>query len=49
MRGVTPDTLTQAFADYARNAADARARDVFCALAEHMHAFIREVGLTHAA
>ena len=49
MRDVTPDTLTQTFADYAQNAADARARDVFCALAEHMHAFIREVGLSHAA
>ena len=48
MRDVTPDTLTQAFADYAQGAADARSRDVFCALAKHMHAFIREVGLTHA-
>jgi protocatechuate 3,4-dioxygenase beta subunit len=47
MRDVTADTLTQAFADYAAKAADARTREVLCALAKHLHAFVREVALTH--
>jgi protocatechuate 3,4-dioxygenase beta subunit len=48
MRDVTPDTLTQAFADYAAQATDARTRDVLCSLAKHLHAFVRETRLTHA-
>lgn len=47
MRDVTPETLTGAFAAYATNAPDARTRDVLCALARHMHAFVKEVHLTH--
>jgi len=48
MRNVTADTITEAFATYAAKAEDARTRDVFCALAAHLHAFIRETQLTHA-
>lgn len=48
MRDVTPDTITQAFATYAARAVDDRTRELFCGLAAHLHAFIRETGLTHA-
>lgn len=48
MRDVTPDTLTQAFADYAARAEDPRTREVLCSLAKHLHAFVRETRLTHA-
>ncbi|MGI9126866.1 MAG: dioxygenase [Roseomonas sp.] len=48
MRDVTPENLTTAFAAYAKNAEDARARDVLCALAKHLHAFVRETRLSHA-
>ncbi len=47
MRNVTPETLTQAFADYAAGAENPRVREVFCALAKHMHAFVKETQLTH--
>ena len=47
MRNVTPDTLTDAFAAYSAGAADPRAREVFNALAKHLHAFLREVRPTH--
>jgi len=47
MRDVTADTLTAAFARYAAKAEDARTREVFCALASHLHAFVRETKLTH--
>jgi len=48
MRNVSPDTLTQAFVDYAAGAEDPRVKAVFCSLARHMHAFVRETNLTHA-
>ena len=48
MRDVTPENLTAAFAAYAANAKDARSREVLCALAKHLHAFVRETRLTHA-
>lgn len=48
MRNVTPETLTQTFADYAAKAEDPRAREVLCSLAKHLHAFVRETRLTHA-
>lgn len=48
MRDVSPATITEAFARYAEAAPDARAKEVLCALARHLHAFVREVGLTHA-
>ncbi len=48
MRDVTPENLTAAFAAYAANAKDARSREVLCALAKHLHAFVRETRLSHA-
>jgi len=48
MRDVSPDTLTQAFADYAAKAEDARTREVLCSLARHLHAFVKETKLSHA-
>lgn len=48
MRDVTPENLTGAFVAYAANAEDPRAREVLCALAKHLHAFVRETNLTHA-
>ena len=47
MRDVSPATLTRAFADYAARAEDARTREVFCAAARHLHAFVKETKLTH--
>ncbi len=47
MRNVTPDTITAAFSAYIGKSTDPRAREVFCALAKHLHAFVKEVGLTH--
>ncbi len=46
MRDITPDTITQAFADYARNAPSARTRDLMNSLASHLHSFVRENKLT---
>ncbi|WP_372619780.1 dioxygenase [Falsiroseomonas sp.] len=48
MRNVSPDTITQAFADYAAKAEDARTKEVLCSLAKHLHAFVKETQLTHA-
>ena len=48
MRNLTPTTITQAFADYARNAPSARARSLLVSLAGHLHAFARENKLTQA-
>lgn len=48
MRDVTPENLTEAFAAYAAKAEDARAKEVLCALAKHLHAFVRETKLSHA-
>jgi hydroxyquinol 1,2-dioxygenase len=48
MRNVTPETITQAFAAYIGPETDPRTREVFCSLAKHLHAFVREVRLTHA-
>lgn len=47
MKSVTPDTLTDAFNAYCANAKDARAKFVLTRLAAHLHAFAREVELTH--
>jgi len=48
MRNVTPETLTQTFVEYAAKAGDQRTKDVLCALARHLHAFVKETRLTHA-
>ena len=48
MRNVTPETITKAFAAYATEASNPRAREVLNSLAKHLHAFVVEVRLTHA-
>lgn len=46
MRNLNPTTITQAFADYARNAPSERTRDLMVSLATHLHSFVRENKLT---
>lgn len=46
MRNLTPTTITQAFADYARNAPSERTRDLMVSLATHLHSFVRDNKLT---
>jgi hydroxyquinol 1,2-dioxygenase len=48
MRNLTPQTITQAFADYARNAPSARTRTLLIGLADHLHRFVRENQVTPA-
>jgi hydroxyquinol 1,2-dioxygenase len=48
MRNLTPTTITQAFADYARNAPSERARTLLVGLASHLHSFVRENKVTQA-
>ena len=47
MRNLTPSTITQAFADYARDAPSARTRDLMVSLAGHLHSFVRDNKVTH--
>ena len=42
------DSLTQSVTDSFGNCADARTQEIFTALVRHLHAFAREVNLTHA-
>jgi hydroxyquinol 1,2-dioxygenase len=48
MRNLTPQTITQAFADYARDAPSARTRTLLIGLADHLHRFVRENQVTPA-
>jgi len=48
MRNLTPASITQAFAEYAKNAPSRRTRDVLVSLAGHLHSFVRENKLTQA-
>lgn len=48
MRNVTPDTLTDTLLALTGPDTDPRLRVVLDALVRHLHAFAREVGLTHA-
>jgi hypothetical protein len=48
VRNLTPTSITQAFADYARNAPSARARTLLVSLAGHLHSFVRENKVTQA-
>ena len=48
MRNLTPQTITQAFADYAKNAPSARTRTLLVGLADHLHRFVRENQVTPA-
>jgi hydroxyquinol 1,2-dioxygenase len=47
MRNVTQDTITDAFAAYCERTRDARVKLVLSRLAAHLHAFAKEVELTH--
>jgi protocatechuate 3,4-dioxygenase beta subunit len=48
MRNLTPDTISGAFAEYAKNAPSARTRDLLVGLASHLHSFVRENKVTQA-
>ncbi len=47
MRTIDRNTITQAFLDYCGEDTDPRLRFLLERLAHHLHAFTREVGLTH--
>ncbi|MEO0664681.1 MAG: dioxygenase [Pseudomonadota bacterium] len=48
MRNVTKDNITDAFEGYFGPDTDPRFREVMTSLAKHLHAFAKEVNLTHA-
>jgi len=48
MRNVTKDNITDAFLGYMGKDTDPRLREVMTSLARHLHAFVKETGLTHA-
>ena len=48
MRNLTPASITQAFADYAKNAPSERTRTLLVGLAGHLHSFVRENKVTQA-
>lgn len=47
MRNVTKDNITDAFVGYMGDDTDPRLREVMGSLVRHMHAFAKEVNLTH--
>ena len=42
MRNLNPDTITKAFAEYAKNAPSPRTRELLVSLAGHLHSFVRD-------
>jgi hydroxyquinol 1,2-dioxygenase len=48
MRNLTPETITDAFAEYSKNAPNPRTRDLLVGLAGHLHSFVRENKVTQA-
>ena len=48
MRSVTKDTITEVFLGYFGPDTDPRLKEIMTSLARHLHAFVRETGLTHA-
>ena len=48
MRNLTPATITQAFAEYCKNAPSERTRTLLVGLAGHLHSFVRENKVTQA-
>jgi hydroxyquinol 1,2-dioxygenase len=48
MRNVTKDNITDAFIGYLGKDTDPRLREIMESLVRHMHAFAKEVNLTHA-
>ncbi|MEM8728883.1 MAG: dioxygenase [Pseudomonadota bacterium] len=47
MRNVTPENITEVFVGYFGDDTDPRFREIMGALARHLHAFVKEVDLTH--
>lgn len=47
MRTVTPETLTETFLNYCGPDTDPRLMEILTSLATHLHAFVKEVTLTH--
>ena len=48
MRNLTPASITQAFAEYCKNAPSERTRTLLVGLAGHLHSFVRENKVTQA-
>ena len=48
MRNVTKDNITDVFMGYFGADTDPRLREVMQSLASHLHAFAKDVNLTHA-
>jgi hydroxyquinol 1,2-dioxygenase len=48
MRNVSKDNITDAFAGYISKDTDPRLTEILTSLASHLHAFVKETGLTHA-
>ena len=48
MRSVTKDNITNVFLDYFGPDTDPRVKEVMASLAHHLHAFAKDVKLTHA-
>lgn len=48
MRNVTKDTITDAFLGYFGADTDPRLTEILGSLSRHLHAFVKETGLTHA-
>ncbi len=48
MRNVTQDNITDVFLDYFGKDTDPRLKEIMTSLAKHVHAFVKETGLTHA-
>ncbi len=48
MRNITPENITDVFMGYLGQDVDQSLREVIGALVRHLHAFARQVNLTHA-
>ena len=48
MRNVTKDSISDVFMDYMGDDTNPRLREIMGCLVKHLHAFVRETGLTHA-
>src|SRR5215468_8220633 len=46
MRNLTPASITEAFAEYAKNAPSARTLTLLVSLADHLHSFVRDNRVT---
>ena len=48
MRNVTKDNITEVFLGYFGKDTDPRLMEIMTSLATHLHAFVKDTGLTHA-